>query len=392
MVAVIDSGIDYNHSDLLDPNGLVNYQGGWNFVNNNGDPMDDNGHGTHVAGTIAARDNGAGVVGVAPEAALYALKVLNASGSGRWSDIIAALQWAANNSIEVTNNSYGSDQDPGQTVMAAFDTSAAAGVLHVAAAGNSGTPAGKGDKVGYPARYDSVIAVAATDSSDGRASFSSTGPDVELAAPGVGINSTLLGGGYGTKSGTSMASPHVAGTAALVIATKIPDGNGDGGINDEVRQRLAATAKELGTSGRDPWYGFGLVQAAAAANLNADSPPATPPDGGTLHVGDLDGTASVKGKSGKWEAFVTVTVHDAGHLPVPNATVSGEWSGAKIGPASGTTGGDGTVTIGTGNLNSGTSVTFTVTNVTHDTLDYAAAANHDADGDSNGTTITVNRP
>ena len=187
---IIDTGILTSHTQF---GGRATV--GYDSFGGNG--IDCNGHGTHVAGTIAARDNGTGVVGVAPEAELYALKVLNASGSGRWSDIIAALQWAAKNSIEVTNNSYGSDQNPGGTVQAAFDNSAAVGVLHVAAAGNSGTPAGTGDKVGYPARYSSVIAVAATDSSDRRASFSSTGPAVELAAPGVGINSTLRGGGYG---------------------------------------------------------------------------------------------------------------------------------------------------------------------------------------------------
>jgi subtilisin len=212
-VAVIDSGIDYNHPDLYD-----NYVDGYDFVNDDAFPMDDNSHGTHVAGTIAAEYNGSGVVGVAPEASLYGLKVLNASGSGYFSDIIAALQWAVVNNIQVTNNSYGSSINPGSTVQAAFDNSAAAGVLHIAAAGNSGNPKGKGNKVIYPARWGSVVAVAATASSDIRASFSSTGPANELAAPGVGIYSTMPGGGYGTKSGTSMASPHVAGTAALIIA------------------------------------------------------------------------------------------------------------------------------------------------------------------------------
>lgn len=148
-VAVIDSGIDYTHPDLDG-----NYAGGYDFVNGDADPMDDNGHGTHVAGTVAAEDDGTGVVGVAPEASIYAVKVLNSSGSGSWSDIIAALQWAVDNGILVTNNSYGSGTNPGGTVQAAFDNSAAAGVLHVAAAGNSGNPRGKGKNVGYPARYD----------------------------------------------------------------------------------------------------------------------------------------------------------------------------------------------------------------------------------------------
>ncbi|MBI4042010.1 MAG: S8 family peptidase [Deltaproteobacteria bacterium] len=259
-VAVIDSGVDYNHPDIT-----ANFAGGYDFVNDDTDPMDDNGHGTHVTGTVAALDNDVGVVGVGPEISIYALKILNSSGSGSWSDAIAALDWAVNNGIQVTNNSYGSGSDPGDVVEAAFDAADAAGILNVAAAGNSGNCAGKGDNVGYPARFASVIAVAATNQDDKRPCFSSTGPDVELAAPGVGINSTLLDGGYGTKSGTSMASPHVAGTAALVIATGITDTNGNGRINDEVRQLMNDTAEDLGVAGRDPHYGFGLVSAAAAA-------------------------------------------------------------------------------------------------------------------------------
>lgn len=252
-VAVIDTGVDYNHLDLA-----ANYAGGYDFVNKDSNPIDDHGHGTHVAGTVAALKNGDGVVGVAPEAAIYALKVLAADGSGKYSDVIAAVEWSVDNGIQVTNNSYGSSGDPGTLVKAAFDKAYAAGVLHVAAAGNSGNPPGKGDNVIYPARWASVIAVAATDQSDKRANWSSTGPDVELAAPGVNIKSTLLGGDYGNMSGTSMASPHVAGTAALIIATGITK-------NTDVRQKLADTADDLGTAGRDPHYGYGLVNAAKAA-------------------------------------------------------------------------------------------------------------------------------
>lgn len=258
-VAVIDTGIDYTHPDLA-----ANYAGGVDFVNNDADPIDDNRHGTHVAGTIAARDDDVGVVGVAPEARVYGLKVLGADGSGSFSDVIAALQWAVDNGLEITNNSYGSSQDPGTTVKAAFDTAAAAGLLHVAAAGNNGNCLGTGDNVLFPARYDSVIAVAATDQADSSPCFSSTGPSVELAAPGVAINSTVLGGAYEALSGTSMASPHVAGTAALVVGAGVTDTNGNGHVNDEVRQILDSTAQDLGAAGRDTWYGFGLVDAAAA--------------------------------------------------------------------------------------------------------------------------------
>ena len=132
---------------------------------------------------------------------------------------------------------------------------AAGGIVIVAAAGNSGLGT---DTVIYPARFASVIAAAATDITDARAWFSSTGPDVEVSGPGVGIFSTTNDGLYGFKNGTSMASPHVAGTAALFIASGVADTNGNGRINDEVRLVIQATAEDLGDS---EWFGFGLVNA-----------------------------------------------------------------------------------------------------------------------------------
>ena len=259
-VAVIDSGIDYTHPELA-----ANYVGGYDFVNNDIDPMDDNGHGTHVSGTVAAVKKSAGVVGAAPDASLYGLKVLGADGSGSFSSVISALQWATDNGIKITNNSYGSSGNPGTLVEEAFNNSATAGILHVAAAGNSGNCGGKGNNVGYPARYASVVAVAATNQSDVRPCFSSTGPDVELSAPGVSIKSTIPGGGYDTWSGTSMASPHVAGTAALVMAAGETSAS-------SVRQILRDTAKNLSNSNH---YGYGLVQAlAAVAAVGPVSPPA----------------------------------------------------------------------------------------------------------------------
>jgi hypothetical protein len=113
--------------------------------------------------------------------------------------------------------------------------------------------------------------------------------------------------------------------------------------------------------------------------------------GANIHVGDLDGSKDIKGKSGRWEVFITVTIHDEGHNPVASATVTGEWSDAATGTVSGATGSDGTVTFSTGNLPGGTSVTFAVKNVTHATLTYDDTANHDPDGESNGTVITVSK-
>jgi len=256
-VAVLDTGIDTNHPDLsYDSSCSASFVSGQSLE-------DGHGHGTHTAGTVAALDNGTGVVGAAPEATLCIYKVLSNSGSGSYSDVIAALQQAVADAVQVTNNSYGSSGDPGATVKAAFDNAYAAGVLHAAAAGNSGNPKGKGNNCIYPARWDSLIATAATKQDDSRASFSSTCSEMELAAPGYRVNSTWNDGGYHEGSGTSMASPHVAGTTALVFAAN------PGWSNDQVRTQLQTTADDLGDPGRDKQYGYGLVDADEAATPSA---------------------------------------------------------------------------------------------------------------------------
>jgi subtilisin len=257
-VAIIDTGIDLDHPDL-------NVQGGLSCVSYTTSCDDDHGHGTHVAGIVAALNNNIGVVGVAPEAALYAVKVLDSAGSGNWSNVIEGIEWAIDNGMQVINMSLGGLS--GSTALETVCNDAwNAGIIVVAAAGNNDAAG----TVLYPAQYDSVIAVAATDSTNTRAGFSDTGPQVELAAPGVNIYSTYKGGAYANMSGTSMASPHVAGAAALVIASGITDANGNGRINDEVRQRLDATAHDLGTIGRDIQYGYGLVDASNAYKAESD--------------------------------------------------------------------------------------------------------------------------
>jgi len=262
-LAVIDTGIDYTHEDLD-----ANYKGGYDFVFSDSDPFDDsyNSHGTHVAGIIAAERNGIGVVGVAPNASLYAVKVMDGSGHGLTSWVIAGIEWAVENDIDVVVMSSGTKVDS-QSLREACRNASDAGVLLVAAAGNT-----RGGDVTYPARYDSVIAVTATDPDDTQASFSSIGPEVELAAPGVDITSTVRGDGYGNLSGTSQAAPHVAGTAALIISSNLPDVNDDGVVNNEdVRLRLQSTAQDLGGPGKDDTYGHGLVDAritAAAISCN----------------------------------------------------------------------------------------------------------------------------
>jgi subtilisin len=253
-VAVLDTGIDYTHPDLAG-----NFKGGYDFVFEDDDPYDDNprSHGTHVAGVIAAEDNAAGVIGVAPEAYIYAVKVLDGGGSGYLSWIISGIEWAVDNEMDIINLSL---EGPNITpLQEACDTAYDAGVLLVAAAGNRGLT------VRFPAAYESVVAVTATDSLDAKA-FSPSGPEVELAAPGVDILSTIAGGGYDFLSGTSQAAPHVAGTAALLFAT-IDDLNYDGVIDNlDVRQALQMTAIDLGeVAGRDDDFGYGLVNASESA-------------------------------------------------------------------------------------------------------------------------------
>lgn len=234
-VAVIDTGIDVDHPDL-------NVVGGVNC--STGRSYDDgNGHGTHVAGTIAAKDDSNGVVGVAPGARLYAVRVLNNRGSGSFSSIICGVDWVTGRAgtIEVANMSLGgSGTDPsgsgcstGNAFHDAVCKSVAAGVTHVVAAGNSSADA----KNFVPAAFDEVITISALADFDGEpgglgaatcrsdvddtfANFSNYGADVDLIAPGVCIESTWNGGGYNTISGTSMASPHAAGAAALYLSTR----------------------------------------------------------------------------------------------------------------------------------------------------------------------------
>ncbi len=258
-VGILDTGIDYNHEDLKG-----NYRGGYNFVGNNNDPIDDNGHGTHVAGIIGAEDNDIGVVGVAHQAYLYSVKVLAYDSTGSASDIVSGLEWSVDNNMQVINMSLGSD-DNSISVSRAIDNTFNAGVLIIAAAGNSGNASGSGDNIDYPARYSSVVSVGATDINDNRARFSSTGPSLELSAPGDHVLSTLNWNKYGVLSGTSMACPHVTGVAALVMSAE------PGITNSRVRIRMQTAAQSIsnftGKFSAKNWYGYGLVDAVRSVSI-----------------------------------------------------------------------------------------------------------------------------
>ena len=354
-VAVIDSGVDCNHPELK-RNGVSICAAGWDFVNNDNDPFDDNGHGTHVSGTIAAAKNGSGVVGVAPGVTLYPLKVLDATGSGDFSDVIAAVQWAQSHGIQITSNSYGSNGDPGTLVKAAFDNSATT-VLHIAAAGNAGTCQANRDTVGYPAKYSSVVAVAATNSSNTRPCFSSTGAKVELAAPGVSVTSTVPSAedpsGFATWNGTSMATPHVTGVAALVMAAGVTSPSA-------VRSILQSTATDLGVAGRDTFYGYGLVNATAAvAAAGGGGGGSTPPPPALSAASVAYALAS-----GNKHLKITVTIV-SNNVPFAGAAVSVQVkrNGAAYATGTATTGSTGQVAFQINNAPAGT-YTTTITNVT----------------------------
>lgn len=246
-VGIIDTGIASSHTDLK-------VVGGASFVSGESYNTDGNGHGTHVAGTVAALDNTTGVLGVAPNVSLYAIKVLNSSGSGTYSAIVSGIEWATQNGLDVINMSLGGPS--GSTALKqAVDKAYASGIVVVAAAGNSGS-SGSQNTIGYPAKYDSVIAVGAVDSNKNRASFSSVGSELEVMAPGVSVYSTYPSNTYTSLNGTSMASPHVAGAAALILS-KYPTLSAS-----QVRNRLSSTATNLGDSF---YYGKGLINVEAAA-------------------------------------------------------------------------------------------------------------------------------
>jgi thermitase len=204
-VAVIDSGICAEHPDLTGRIG-----DGWDFLENDPVPQDDFGHGCAVAGVIAANpNNGVGIIGVAPNAQIMPLRVLNAQGVGTYSDVAAAIVYAADNGAEIVNLSLGGSS-PSGILEDAVNYATSRGVMVIAAAGNTGQ-----EGVLYPAAYEPVIAVASVDPDLQRSSFSSYGPEVDLLAPGRDIVTTQNGGSYGLMNGTSFAAPHVAGIAVL---------------------------------------------------------------------------------------------------------------------------------------------------------------------------------
>lgn len=266
IIAVVDTGADASHPDL---------QGkllpAYDFVNNDNDPADDQGHGTHVAGTAAAvTNNGIGIAGVSWEAKVMPIKALSANGSGAHSWIANGIVWATDHGADVINMSLGGPYTSA-TMSQAVDYAWSHGVVIVAAAGNGNT-----SNPTYPAAYDDVIGVAATTQNDERATFSNYGSYVSVASPGISILSTVRGGGYQAWSGTSMASPHVAGLAALIEAIH------PNWTNAQIREAIESTAVDFGTPGWDAIYGWGRIDIYNALSSNAPAPVNTPTPTPTL--------------------------------------------------------------------------------------------------------------
>lgn len=539
-VAIIDTGIDMDHLDL-------NVEGGVHYYTiNTGPPRnrgahedsnfeDDNGHGSHVAGIVGALDNDIGVVGVAPGVRLWGVKVLGDNGSGYTSDIIAGIEWVTQNAdtIEVANMSLGGQAGVDSSAYrTAIQNSVAAGVVYFAAAGNDWAEIYGSDNVFgtsddfIPAAYPEVATVSAFADSDGQpgghgadtswgiygeddrwwgpSNFSnsseqfgsddpvalpvtSDGLAVDLVLPGVDIHSTYMNGGYATMSGTSMASPHAAGLAALHIAANgransaaevydirqalidqgkawdsavgllersdgfyggsgSPDGHmenlgwadtapvpdvtdiavttisapisvvqGDTASidvtienvgNQDVTSKILVSLTESPDEGtfEDKTISDGLTAGTSttvtfswdttntssgdhiltarhdfadevAANNSNTATVTVSEVSDTMHVAGLDASKNVMGRSGKWQAIVTVIIVDGSGALLPGATVSGEWTGDTTGSANGTTDSNGTITFTSPELRGSGSVTFTVIDVVHDSYTYEASNN-----------------
>jgi subtilisin family serine protease len=372
-VAVIDTGVDLSHPDL-------NAVAGKNCVTPGAAPNDDNGHGSHVAGTIGALNTGAGVLGVAPGTRIFAAKVLNSSGSGSASQVICGIDWVTStrtdsdptNDISVANMSLGgggpvpkpcaTETDPEHKAIC---NSVAAGVTYVVAAGNSSAAFDSTSSPSVPADYPEVLTVTAVSDSEGvaggtggaptcrtgegddrYASFSNwaataAGQAHTIAAPGVCIRSTWMNGGYNTISGTSMASPHMAGAVALCLS----EGPCAGLTPDQVIAKMRADASQTTTD--NPWFGFGgdplhaplagryygyLAYAGVGAPVPPSStpPPPPPPAPSPNAVSAAPASASITSGSLRSGSLASLTSDDSSWLQV-SSTTSGTRTAAWYG-------------------------------------------------------------
>lgn len=275
-VAVLDTGCDQSHRDLK-----AQLVAAKDFTGSRSGSSDVNGHGTHCAGIVLAAENGVGMVGVAPEARLLVGKVLSDSGSGLSTWIAAGIDWSVENGADVISMSLGSGS-PDQRIGAAVQRALDKGVLVIAAAGNEGPREGT---AGWPGSFPGVICVAAVDNTQAVARFSSRGKSVVVAAPGVNVRSCYPGDRFANMSGTSMATPYVAGCAALYVSQA--KAKGVKYTPAEFAKAVEATSKDLPPQGRDTASGFGLVQPAKllpSGGTDPVIPPIPPISGDRLEI------------------------------------------------------------------------------------------------------------
>ena len=277
-VGILDTGIQTDHCSL-------SVAGGWNATAGSATDYEDrHGHGTHVAGIAGAADNDLGVVGVAPAANLYAVKVLDDDGEGRYSELVAGIDWCMSNDVELISMSLGGEEESA-TVDEAVEAAHAAGHLLLSAAGNEGNPGDgtcEAETMTYPATHEDVVAVTAMNENDTLASYSSVGAAVDLLAPGTDVTSATVDNEYAEASGTSMACPFVTGVAALIWANRDADGPGP---NEEGRAILEDSAETVLDSCEE---GHGLVDARGAVGDDRDAGDADDEtgDGGPGSIGD----------------------------------------------------------------------------------------------------------
>ena len=366
-VAVIDTGVDLAHPDL-------NVASGTNCVAPGTPAQDDNGHGTHVAGSIGARNDGAGVVGVAPDTKLYAAKVLDAAGSGYTSQVICGIDWVTStrtdadpaNDVAVANMSLGGPGAPVQSCATTTDpehraicNATAAGVTFVVAAGNEGWDFDYAPQPDTPAAYPEVLTVSAMSDSDGKpgatggaptchtgeyddryASYSNfaataAGQAHTIAAPGTCVTSTKLGGGTETMSGTSMASPHIAGATALCIGEGATNGPCAGLTPANVVQKMRSAAQAYNTATGNSGYGFGGdplrpisgVYFGYLANATAPPPPVVTVSAAPTSVTRYAGTL----RSGTYASLAATDANYLAHNSTTSGTRTTDWYGTFSG-------------------------------------------------------------
>ncbi|HJW91842.1 MAG TPA: S8 family serine peptidase [Anaerolineales bacterium] len=426
VVANMDTGVDASHPDLAQ-----RWRGGSNswfdpYGEHPSLPVDLNGHGTATMGIMVGGDTGGTSIGVAPEAQWIAVKIFNDQGNASASAIHLGFQWLLDpdgdpttaDAPQVVNNSW-SFGTPGCDLEFQLDLQAlrAADILPVFAAGNYGPDPSTSPS---PANYPEAFAVGATRANDLLYGFSSRGPSAcgeaetvypEMVAPGVNVRTADLLGQYSTATGTSISAPHVAGALALLLSAfpNLPA--------DEQAAALVNSAVDLGPAGLDNDFGYGRLDVLAAyqwiktnqfkptetplpptPTVTMEEPTPTPTEPAatptptsdstlTMHVGDLD-SISPACRCKRWDASVTVTVHDNNEALVAGATVSGRWSKGASGRSTCVTDSTGSCTVTNSKLGK-RQVTFTVIALKHPGFKYIAAANHDPDGDGDGTKIVV---